>query len=175
MYGDIAAARDALLPGGIVVLDDFRSEHTPGVSIAAWEAVLNRGLHPICLSTQKLYATWDDPETVQEELLAMLEGRDDCHLSLQEAAGHRIIRLKSKGMKAPEFPVSRHYVEKAPEVRQAPPKAPEPKKAAVPVAHTGPKPLPRRATRIAFDLLPPVVTRAIRRARRSGPKAQAKR
>ncbi|MEW2120691.1 class I SAM-dependent methyltransferase [Streptomyces sp. NPDC005474] len=175
VYGDIAAARDALLPGGIVVLDDFRSEHTPGVSIAAWEAVLNRGLHPICLSTQKLYATWDDPETVQEELLAMLEGRDDCHLSLQEAAGHRIIRLKSKGMKAPEFPVSRHYVEKAPEVQQALPKAPEPKKAAAPVAHTGPKPLPRRATRIAFDLLPPVVTRAIRRARRSGPKAQAKR
>ncbi|EST31879.1 class I SAM-dependent methyltransferase, partial [Streptomyces roseochromogenus] len=104
VYGDIGAAHDLLLPDGIVVLDDFRSEHTPGVSIAAWEAVLNRGLHPICLSTQKLYGTWGDPEPVQEELLAMVRERSDCHLSVQEAAGHRIVRLKSKGMRAPDFP-----------------------------------------------------------------------
>lgn len=55
---DIGAVREILLPGGLVVLDDFRSEHTPGVSVAVWEAVLNRGLRPICLSTQKLYGTW---------------------------------------------------------------------------------------------------------------------
>jgi len=47
VYGDIGAAREILLPEGIVVLDDFRSEHTPGVSVAVWEAVLNRGLRPI--------------------------------------------------------------------------------------------------------------------------------
>lgn len=46
VYGDIGAAHDLLQPDGIVVLDDFRSEHTPGVSIAAWEAVLNRGCAP---------------------------------------------------------------------------------------------------------------------------------
>ncbi|UUU31337.1 class I SAM-dependent methyltransferase [Streptomyces sp. CA-210063] len=160
VQGDITAARDILLPGGLVVLDDFRSEHTPGVSIAAWEAVLNRGLNPICLSTQKLYATWDDPEPIQEALLEMIEERDDCHLSNQQAAGHRIIRLKSKGMKAPAFPKSRHWT---------PPPPPEPTPAPAPAA---PKPQPRPARpprslarRLAVDLLPPVVTRAIVRAK----------
>ncbi|MBE4737198.1 MULTISPECIES: class I SAM-dependent methyltransferase [Streptomyces] len=154
---DITAARDILLPGGLVVLDDFRSEHTPGVSIAAWEAVLNRGLNPVCLSTQKLYGTWDDPEPLQEALLGMAADRDDCHLSDQRAAGHRILRLKSKGMKAPAFPKSRHWTE---------PPTPAPP---APAATTPPTPARRRpprgtARRLAVDLLPPVVTRAVRRA-----------
>ncbi|EPH39655.1 hypothetical protein STRAU_7279 [Streptomyces aurantiacus JA 4570] len=158
VYGDIGAARDALLPEGVVVLDDFRSEHTPGVSIAAWEAVLNRGLRPICLSTQKLYGTWDDPAPVQEELLAMVRGRDDCHLSVQEAAGHRIIRVKSKkGMPAPAFPPSRHHRAPEPAARTAP-QSPAAGSRRPPAASS-------RARRIAADLLPPVVTRAVRRGR----------
>ncbi|MBJ3808706.1 class I SAM-dependent methyltransferase [Streptomyces flavofungini] len=169
VHGDIGAARDTLLPEGIVVLDDFRSEHTPGVSIAAWEAVLNRGLKPICLSTQKLYGTWDEPGPVQEELLAMVRERDDCHLSVQEAAGHRIIRVKSKeGMAAPEFPPSRHH--RAPAGPR--PGAPEhgPRTADRSPASGTRRPTARslaraRARRIAADLLPPVVTRAVRRGR----------
>lgn len=200
VHGDIAAAREALLPGGIVVLDDFRSEHTPGVAVAAWEAVLSRGLHPICLSAQKLYGTWDDPEPVQEELLAMARERTDCHLSVQHAAGHRIIRLKAKGMRAPAFPPSRHYTDHATTVvteepateaavavavaapaesqpaesqpAMADPPASEASPSAVQQPHQAPqarrKPAPgprRHVRRIALDLLPPVVTRAIRRAR----------
>ncbi|MFE2421272.1 class I SAM-dependent methyltransferase [Streptomyces hokutonensis] len=149
---DIGAAREALLPGGIVVLDDFRSEHTPGVSVAVWEAVLTRGLRPICLSTQKLYGTWEDPGPVQDELLAMVREREDCNLSIQQAAGHRIVRLKSKkGMQAPPFPPSRfaHLAEEvAPE--PAPAKAPPRRRSAT------------RARRVAADLLPPILTRAIR-------------
>ncbi|MFE3034645.1 class I SAM-dependent methyltransferase [Streptomyces canus] len=147
VYGDIGAAREILLPDGIVVLDDFRSEHTPGVSVAVWEAVLNRDLRPICLSTQKLYATWGDPEPVQEELLAMLQERTDVGLSVQEAAGHRLVRARAQKMQAPPFPRSRHYVE--------------------PAAVPPPPPKPRRspARRIAVDLLPPVVTRAVRKVR----------
>ncbi|WP_369248765.1 class I SAM-dependent methyltransferase [Streptomyces sp. R41] len=155
VYDDIGAARDALLPGGVVVLDDFRSEHTPGVSVAAWEAVLTRGLHPICLSTQKLYGTWDDPGPVQEELLAAVREREDCHLSVQQAAGHRIVRLKSKkGMQAPPFPPSRHASGPDPAVDQA-------------LTRPGRPAVPRRSRsrRIAADLLPPVLTRAIRGAR----------
>jgi hypothetical protein len=143
---DIGAARDLLQPDGVVVLDDFRSEHTPGVSVATWEAVLNRGLRVICLSTQKLYGTWGDPSAVQEELLEMLRGRTDCGLSVQEAAGQRLVRARAKGMRGPEFPRSRHYV--------------------APVAAASPAPKPRRspARRIAADLLPPVLTRAVRKA-----------
>ncbi|MFJ5261299.1 class I SAM-dependent methyltransferase [Streptomyces sp. NPDC088387] len=165
VHSDIGAARDLLQPDGIVVLDDFRSEHTPGVSVATWEAVLNRGLRPICLSTQKLYGTWGDPEAVQEELLAMVRGREDCNLSVQQAAGQRLVRLKSKkGMPAPDFPPSRH----APAEDAAPAvPAPEP---AVPKQATRPTPARRprsRARRLAHDLLPPLLTRAIRNARRT--------
>jgi hypothetical protein len=158
VHGDIGAARQALLPGGVVVLDDFRSEHTPGVSVAAWEAVLNRGLRPICLSTQKLYATWDDPIPVQEELLAVLRERDDCRLSVQQAAGHRLVRLKSKGMSAPPFPCSRHHRDE-----------PAPEHSASPASPATPAPPRRgRARRLAVDLMPPLLTRTIRRARTSG-------
>ncbi|MGW2639559.1 class I SAM-dependent methyltransferase [Streptomyces sp. NPDC001348] len=158
VYGDIGAARDLLVDGGLVVLDDFRSEHTPGVSIAAWEAVLNRGLRPICLSSQKLYGTWGDPGQVQEELLAMVRARTDCHLSVQEAAGHRIVRLKSKGMRAPVLPPSRHHVEEPAPAAAAVPAQPRP------AGPTAP-PRGRYARRIAADLLPPVLTRALRQAR----------
>ncbi|KIF76348.1 hypothetical protein QR77_25630 [Streptomyces sp. 150FB] len=163
VHGDIAAARDALLPGGVVVLDDFRSEHTPGVSIATWEAVLNRGLRPICLSTQKLYATWDDPETIQDEIIAMAQGLEKCDLSLQEAAGHRIIRLKSRGLTAPSFPFSKHYVaEPAPAEEPAAPAAP---KQGSPSAAAPKGPRRSKAARLAIDVLPPVITRAVRRGR----------
>jgi len=149
VYGDIGAAQEILLPDGIVVLDDFRSEHTPGVSVAVWEAVLNRGLRPICLSTQKLYGTWGDPEPVQEELLAMLRERSDVGLSVQEAAGHRLVRVRAQKMREPAFPRSRNYVE--PVVTAAPKPAPKPRRSP--------------ARRIAVDLLPPVVTRAVRKVR----------
>ncbi|PAZ10754.1 hypothetical protein CLM62_39245 [Streptomyces sp. SA15] len=160
VYGDIGAARDILVPDGIVVLDDFRSEHTPGVSVAVWEAVLNRGLRPICLSTQKLYGTWGDPEPVQDELLEMLRQRTDVGLSVQEAAGHRLVRARAKGMQPPPFPHSKHYVEPAPQPAKA---------ASAPAPARTPAPKRRRplARRIAVDLLPPVVTRAVRRARTS--------
>ncbi|MEW1779111.1 class I SAM-dependent methyltransferase [Streptomyces sp. NPDC086777] len=157
VHGDIDAARELLLPDGIVVLDDFRSEHTPGVSIAAWEAVLNGGLNPICLSTQKLYGTWGDPEPVQEALMEMIRQRTDCHLSTQTAAGHRIVRLKSKGMQAPEFPPSRYA--DVPEEPEPAPAAPAP-----PAAPATPPRRPGRMRRVARDLLPPVLTRAIRKA-----------
>ncbi|MEU1533281.1 class I SAM-dependent methyltransferase [Streptomyces fagopyri] len=161
VHGDIGAARDALLPGGIVVLDDFRSEHTPGVSIAAWEAVLNRGLRPICLSTQKLYGTWDDPGPVQEALLAAVRERDDCHLSVQHAAGHRIIRLKAKNMQAPPFPASRYGTDGADEAETADSSG----RPSGPSGHSRPVARRTRTRRIAADLLPPVLTRALRNAR----------
>ncbi|MET9832757.1 class I SAM-dependent methyltransferase [Streptomyces sp. NPDC006385] len=154
---DIAAARELLLPDGIVVLDDFRSEHTPGVSVATWEAVLNRGLRPVCLSTQKLYGTWGDPEPLQEELLAMIRERTDVGLSVQEAAGHRLIRTRAKGIQPPPFPRSRHYAEPAP---RNPPASER---------RAAPAPARRRSLvrRIGADVLPPIVTRAVRRARAS--------
>jgi hypothetical protein len=170
VQGDIGAARELLLPEGIVVLDDFRSEHTPGVSVAAWEAVLNRGLRPVCLSSQKLYGTWGDPEPVQEELLAALRGRDDIAVTVERAAGHRLVRTRAKGkrMQPPSLPSSRHP---APAPAPASPArragtGPTAGRAAQAQAHPPRPRTPRdRARRLALDVLPPVVTRAVRRYR----------
>jgi predicted O-methyltransferase YrrM len=57
---DIEAAHLLLRTDGVVVLDDIRSEHTPGVAAAAWQAVLTSGLRPFAISPFKLYATFAD-------------------------------------------------------------------------------------------------------------------
>ena len=57
---DIAAARILLAQEGVLVLDDIRTEHTPGVAAAAWQAVITSDLHPFAISPFKLYATFGD-------------------------------------------------------------------------------------------------------------------
>ncbi|MCM2580098.1 class I SAM-dependent methyltransferase [Streptomyces meridianus] len=105
---DIAAARSALQPDGIVVLDDYRSEHTPGVACATWQAVLEEGLRPVCVSPNKFYGTWGDPEPLREKLVAALRGRDDCGLSTQDVAGHRLVIVNGRKAQPPRLPASRH-------------------------------------------------------------------
>ncbi|MFE9772576.1 class I SAM-dependent methyltransferase [Streptomyces sp. NPDC005931] len=172
VHGDIGAAHDLLGPEGIVVLDDFRSEHTPGVAAATWEAVLNRGLRPICLSSQKLYGTWGDPEPVQDQLLAALRGRGDCSVTVEQAAGHRLVRARArtKTMQPPSLPRSRHH---APTTGTADGAAPGPDRgtgaptagSATPGRTPARTDARTRARRLAVDLLPPIVTRAVRRYR----------
>lgn len=57
---DIQSAKTLLMTDGVVVLDDYRSAHTPGVAAAAWQAV-SEGMRPFCLTPLKMYATWGDP------------------------------------------------------------------------------------------------------------------
>ena len=52
---DIATSIDALSPGGVIVLDDFRSQHTPGVALALWESVSLVNLQPFLLTARKAY------------------------------------------------------------------------------------------------------------------------
>ncbi|WP_077796989.1 class I SAM-dependent methyltransferase [Streptomyces sp. JHA26] len=171
VHGDIGAARDLLLPEGIVVLDDYRTEHTPGVAAAAWEAVLDRGLRPVCLSSQKMYGTWGDPEPVREQLLAALRERDDVAVTVEQAAGHRLVRVRARGgtVRPASLPVSRHRAPApGPADRQPGAASPPGRTQAVPravrTARPAPAPSPRaRVRRLALDLLPPVVTRAVRR------------
>lgn len=67
--GDIDRARALLAPSGIVVCDDYRTEHSPGTGAAVWEAVFDKGLRPICLTAQKFYATWTaDVPAIQARL-----------------------------------------------------------------------------------------------------------
>ncbi|MEU5023965.1 class I SAM-dependent methyltransferase [Streptomyces milbemycinicus] len=162
--GDIDAARTALVPAGVVVLDDFRSEHTPGVAAATWEAVFLRGLRPVCLTTQKLYGTWGDPEPLQEELLADEEWRAGTHLSVQEIAGRRVLRFSGRPPN-PAAPRSR-YAHEIREIRESDTAAEPDRAAPSPQAAGSAGSAPRRRSpvrKLAADVLPPVVTRAIRR------------
>lgn len=96
VHGDIGAAHVMLPAGGVLVCDDYRSEHTPGVAAAVWESVTADGLRPICVTTQKLYGTWGDAGAVQDELLEWLSGRDDVWHEVQEVAGRGLVRIKSR-------------------------------------------------------------------------------
>ncbi|MFF4369162.1 class I SAM-dependent methyltransferase [Streptomyces sp. NPDC001594] len=154
---DIASSKTVTGPGAVVVFDDYRSEHCPGVAAAVWEAVAVGGLHVIAVSASKLYATWDDPEPHQKALLAWLEGRTDLWHGVDTVCGRPLVRIGDHGVAAPPAPRLLN-----------PPAEPE-----QPVTPPAPKPAPKPAPRpvdpwrkLAKDLLPPVVTRAIVTARR---------
>ncbi|UQW99760.1 class I SAM-dependent methyltransferase [Streptomyces sp. RerS4] len=150
---DIASSRVVAAPDAVVVFDDYRSAHCPGVAAAVWAAVATGGLRLIAVSASKLYATWGDPAPHQAALLAWLEGRTDLWHGVDIIDGHPLVRIGDEGVTAPP----------APRPLRAP-VAPEPVPAPVPARS-------RRSGRGAVapagqDLLPPLVTRAIVTARR---------
>ncbi|MEV6977254.1 class I SAM-dependent methyltransferase [Kitasatospora sp. NPDC093806] len=129
VVGDIEVARRALAEDGLVVLDDYRSEHTPGVSAAVWQAVFTAGLRPVLLTPMKFYGTWGDPEPVREVLLARDWRAEGYTVDEDTIADLRVLRL--------------NYVVQPPAA-----------------ARSGPR-------RLLLELLPPVATRAVRRALRA--------
>lgn len=156
---DIESSRVVAAPDAVVVFDDYRSEHCPGVAAAVWAAVATGDLHLIAVSASKLYATWGDAAPYQAELLTWLEGRTDLWHGVDLVAGQSLVRIGDEGAVPPAPPEP---------LNPAPEPAPEP----VRTAHQ-PGPRPRAGVawrRLAKDLLPPVVTRAIvaRRRRRRG-------
>lgn len=89
---DIALAATMLLPEGLVVLDDYRSFHTPGVSAAIWEAVVNDGLRPLWLTHDKMYASWGvDLEDVREPLQRMLHQTLGVEAVDEMVCGHDVL------------------------------------------------------------------------------------
>ncbi|TQK52843.1 methyltransferase family protein [Streptomyces sp. SLBN-118] len=159
VHGDIEAAKALLQPQGIVSFDDFRAEHCPGVSAAVWGALPTTGLKPIVITGTKLYGTWGDPAPVRGALLRWLESRADLWHGVEEVAGLPLIRIKGNKAKAPPHPKSRHKPLPKPE-----PAAPVPVSAPA-AAAAPPRRRPSRARRLAKDLLPPIVTRALRPGR----------
>ncbi|MFE9423591.1 class I SAM-dependent methyltransferase [Kitasatospora sp. NPDC006697] len=158
---DIRTAKAALGPGGIVVLDDFRSQHTPGVAAAAWEAVFRLGLRPVCVTPEKLYGVWGDPEPLQSALIELGGDVADCYLDVDVVAGRQLVRLSGRGVaklmpEAERAPWADSESEPGGEQPSAP-RAPQPAPA--------PRPGPSAARRLAKDLLPPVAVRALRKLR----------
>ncbi|MFJ9613324.1 class I SAM-dependent methyltransferase [Streptomyces noursei] len=169
VHGDILAVRELLADRGVVVMDDYRAEHCPGVAAATWQAVTNHGLRPICVTGTKFYGTWGDPERYQGALLEWLAARGDVWHEVQEVNGAPLIRLSAKGAKEPAHPVSRHRAApQRPAERQpvARPAEAGPVEAGPAAGRPAPRPAGGALRRVALDVLPPIVTRALVRARK---------
>ncbi|MFE9843927.1 class I SAM-dependent methyltransferase [Streptomyces goshikiensis] len=155
---DVVSSRTLAAPGAVVVFDDYRAAHCPGVAAAVWGAVASGDLRVICISPNKLYATWDDPEPLQKELRTWLEGLDGVWHGVETVAGRPLVRIGDKGLAAPEPPKP---LRPAPASAPAPEAAPATAPVRTPVA-AAPARRPASGWRaLAKDLLPPVVTRAI--------------
>ena len=90
---DIAAARTLLKPGGVVVFDDYRAPHTPGVAAAVWQAT-TQDLRPFAVTINKLYATFDDAEPWLDVLTAWLDEREFWRHEIQHVAGRPLLRVR---------------------------------------------------------------------------------
>lgn len=89
---DIGLAATMLVPQGLVILDDYRSFHTPGVSAAVWEAVVNDGLRPLWLTHDKMYASWGvDLEDVREPLQRMFRQTLGVEAVEETVCGHHVL------------------------------------------------------------------------------------
>jgi hypothetical protein len=66
---DLRLAQRVTREGGIVVCDDYRSEHTYGAAAAIWQAIIEDGFIPLFLSNWKLYGSWAPDEGVVDRLL----------------------------------------------------------------------------------------------------------
>ncbi|MFD6435123.1 class I SAM-dependent methyltransferase [Streptomyces venezuelae] len=159
---DILTAKNALREDGVLVLDDYRTEHTPGVAAATWEAVFHHGLRPVMLSSNKLYGTWGDPAPLRDALLEELHAMPNCAPEIQHIAGLDVLRASRAKIPAPDLVTSRHPARPARPAPTPAPALPAPRAQAA----AAPARKPSAVRRLALDLLPPVVTRAVRKARR---------
>jgi hypothetical protein len=91
---DISSARTMLRPDGMVVLDDFRTAHTPGVAAAVWGSVLRGDLVPICVSESKFYGTWGVSNQIRQDLSRWLVAQKLPH-DVHDVAGLPLIRVAS--------------------------------------------------------------------------------
>lgn len=113
---DAEHARKMLQPGGLVVFDDYRSEHTPGVSAAVWEAVFTDGLIPVAVTGTKLYGVFSDPEPYRAAVADLLAGNDGIWSEIQQIAGDPVYRLKLRN--PPAKKIDRHETQFAELVAQ---------------------------------------------------------
>lgn len=125
---DTAAARKLLRSGGVVVFDDYRTEHTLGTAAAVWEALITDDLHPICASAMKLYATWGDAAPLQREIFERVASRTDHTVDVYTIFGQQRL-LRVVPVKAPAKQAAKPAPAPAPAPATQPTPAPSPAKA----------------------------------------------
>lgn len=104
VHEDIVNVKKLLRRGGVVAFDDFRTEHTPGVSAAIWQAVFEDGLIPIAVTPQKLYGVYDDSADKYLDVLRKFvtdDPRRRWWMQEQQVLGRPLLRIKNAQETAP--------------------------------------------------------------------------
>jgi SAM-dependent methyltransferase len=170
--GDLESARKLMRPDGIIVFDDYRTEHTPGTAGAVWEAMATNGLRVICVTAHKFYGTWDDPTELQDELIAWIAGRTDHRCDLQNVMGQRLVRVvrpakKPAAATAGETDAQKLLAQSRQALRTAHDMLAKLSGGDANRAGGRAAPVVRQGwRRAAVRLLPPIITDSIRRTRR---------
>lgn len=94
---DLRTSRGLLRDRGIVAIDDYRSVHTPGVAAAVWEEVARGDLIPLCLTPQKMYATWDIHNLhLSNKLRIWAQKQGNFQVDRDRICGRTVVRIRSK-------------------------------------------------------------------------------
>lgn len=94
---DLHTSSKLLKRGGIVAIDDYRSAHTPGVAAATWEAVSAGRLIPICITPQKMYATFDARNVAWFRTLRDWgEAQHELDIAIDKVCSRQILRFSTK-------------------------------------------------------------------------------
>ena len=94
VVGDIEAARALLQPDGVVVFDDYRTVHAPGVAAAVWRETTNGLTRLFAVTPNKLYATFGDADPWLQVVKDWLDGQSFWRMDLQQVAGRELVRLQ---------------------------------------------------------------------------------
>jgi Methyltransferase domain len=97
---DVFSARRMLRPAGIVVFDDYRANHTPGVAAAVWTAMANDGLRPIALTRKKWYGTWGNPAPARKFLQRWAKADPNLRVGAPVIADHKVLWIMQKRARA---------------------------------------------------------------------------
>lgn len=89
---DVRNAKRLLRPDGVVVFDDFRSVHTPGVAAAVWEGVFTLGLVPVAVTHGKFYGSFGDPSKTRD-VIEQRARHAGLAVDAQRIAGHPVLRV----------------------------------------------------------------------------------
>jgi hypothetical protein len=100
VVADIDTARAVAQAQSVVVFDDWRSKHTPGVTVGVMERIVRDELHLIAITESKLYAAWDssDATMLRADIAAWADETASLTLDLQRV---RDVDLPRVGIIAP--------------------------------------------------------------------------
>lgn len=87
------ALRHLTSTGGIIVVDDFRAQHTIGVSRCVWESILNGELTPLVISAAKIYLIRPGDPTYDLKELSLFFKRVGIEIEFLDIFENQCLRL----------------------------------------------------------------------------------